>query len=1372
MSEILIGVSRAAITGFYYRFLRERIKFWWDHRKILKKLIERIEELCDERVGRELSEVLKEVGMPEDFIKKRLKEEKKKKKEYNSITLWMEHIAHLKAFIINLFRLYEIELEQLYHRKLTDKAKKLLIIDIPNQVEDVLLELKPNKLIIQIFKKVSDIENKLNRAIETVSTQENYEQLEILFDQELKKLYEAINTISDSQGTALLEIQNLKLQLQTFRASELHKNIFEIKTLFSEGLNHIYTILTEISESPETKLEQVLDILSSHSQGLSNIIDELKKHSDKLTLINERLTGIEQIVSTSGPIRKKSALHRQIIYNTCEQCDEKFANDFITVLRNEGQYICPKCGAIFPGLTIFLSGTSKEKYIYEYVNEKLRNNGYKISWYLDEFRARSNNVLDDCFQNLSRTDRVILVIGRDYGSEYKDSGHSITEEEWKQALEQNKRMLIFVKADVYEEYKRLDKISEPEYDLRIHKFIQTTEEKRKNWVFKFERSADIVNKILVSWGCFLKEKEGSFLESEPKELPISNYDEIMMTTIKEPKYFRMLETAFLGGVFNVDIEQEKVIRIPKLLEDLKEKLFAHKRWVLLSGNSGSSKTTCAKIIAHDARKEGLSIMFCNNINQISKFTETVINSNNEWLLIIDDLHRTEHGKISEKLVLLNSIALKKNSQIQVLCTSRLPLYQIKKDCKKEMTALYVAELFEEIQIGKYKKQINQAKTLLIENNLYSANVPKADFNQIKRILLEHYSSNFVLLGFALLPLLEGKTKKISHRIIFSRIRDLLYDEFENLLQKEIVDKEKLKIRTLLRVFVGTAYRTIFDLSTSIGDFDHSEDSRLDIRRVFKFLRNQGLVLEFENLIVSEGEQEELIYTYRLPHSKIAEMYFSTLKIAMKELEIGNQIYNLKELCTVSRIKKPPYIRLNAKKFKELCTYFTRLDELDLSNYESFGIFGRIHNNQLIEIPSTIGYLKKLKILDLSYNSLTNLPMSISNLKSLEYLNLCGNPLKNLPSSICNLSSLKSLNLQSTPLIKLPNSIGNLKKLQRLYLGGVCINNFPKSMENLTSLEYLDLRYSGLKRLPESISFLKNLKFLDLEGNKFIDLPEEIGKLTSLRKLNLRSSFERVRTGDPNFLRNKRFALPESLGNLKKLEELIVRDTEIMYLPESIGDLESLQTLFIPENWLTELPNSIGNLNSLEILNLNTNHLKFLPGSIGNLRSLRELRISNNYELQKLPDMIGNLKSLELLTLSNNSLSELPNTFGALDSLEHLELRENPLKFLPDAICELQSLKKLDLTYTNLEELPEKFGNIKSLEKLDLSVNDLRDLPQSFKNLNKLKKLNLRANKLEKVPDAIKELPSLRVLDLSENNIIDKESREVIRELRLKGIIVL
>jgi internalin A len=64
-----------------------------------------------------------------------------------------------------------------------------------------------------------------------------------------------------------------------------------------------------------------------------------------------------------------------------------------------------------------------------------------------------------------------------------------------------------------------------------------------------------------------------------------------------------------------------------------------------------------------------------------------------------------------------------------------------------------------------------------------------------------------------------------------------------------------------------------------------------------------------------------------------------------------------------------------------------------------------------------------------------------------------------------------------------------------------------------------------------------------------------------------------------------------------------------YLPESIGQLKYLQTLDLRNNNLTELPESIGNLEFLEELILHDNALRSVPKSIGNLKTLKILDYS-------------------------------------------------------------------------------------------------------------------------------------------------------------------
>lgn len=78
---------------------------------------------------------------------------------------------------------------------------------------------------------------------------------------------------------------------------------------------------------------------------------------------------------------------------------------------------------------------------------------------------------------------------------------------------------------------------------------------------------------------------------------------------------------------------------------------------------------------------------------------------------------------------------------------------------------------------------------------------------------------------------------------------------------------------------------------------------------------------------------------------------------------------------------------------------TNLSELDLSR-----------NNLDGALPSQVGQLTNLRILDLSDNKFTGVPAEVGQLKNLEVLDLSNNLLTGLPNELGNLKNLKLLDL--------------------------------------------------------------------------------------------------------------------------------------------------------------------------------------------------------------------------------------------------------------------------------------------------------------------------------------------------------------------------
>ena len=146
---------------------------------------------------------------------------------------------------------------------------------------------------------------------------------------------------------------------------------------------------------------------------------------------------------------------------------------------------------------------------------------------------------------------------------------------------------------------------------------------------------------------------------------------------------------------------------------------------------------------------------------------------------------------------------------------------------------------------------------------------------------------------------------------------------------------------------------------------------------------------------------------------------------------------------------------------------------------------------------------------------------------------------------------------------------------------------------------------------------------------------------------------------------------DHISGFDVLEQLIIQHKEdgrvvnlylrlrrsITEIPEYFFEgMDNLVFLDLSGNRLKSLPDSIGNLIKLEKLNLSGNRLTSLPDSIGNLTNLKRLDLSRN-KLRSLPDSIGNLTSLESLNLEINKLRSLPN-LEALTDLAYLNISFN------------------------------------------------------------------------------------------------------------------
>ncbi len=183
---------------------------------------------------------------------------------------------------------------------------------------------------------------------------------------------------------------------------------------------------------------------------------------------------------------------------------------------------------------------------------------------------------------------------------------------------------------------------------------------------------------------------------------------------------------------------------------------------------------------------------------------------------------------------------------------------------------------------------------------------------------------------------------------------------------------------------------------------------------------------------------------------------------------------------------------------------------------------------------------------------------------------------------------------------------------------------------------LNLKGLGLRSLPEIFDkepFISRLIKLDCSKNKLTSLPETIGNLKNLQELY--------------FNKNQLANLPKAIAGLQKLSMLtLYKNLLVGGMPEAICELQNLQFLDLSENQLATLPENIVCLGALTFLDLSSNQFITIHSQIGKLQTLFDLNLSNNPNLASLP--------VDLFCLSRPSRVHLEGTRISQHNISTLE----------------------------------------------------------------------------------------------------------------------
>ena len=367
--------------------------------------------------------------------------------------------------------------------------------------------------------------------------------------------------------------------------------------------------------------------------------------------------------------------------------------------------------------------------------------------------------------------------------------------------------------------------------------------------------------------------------------------------------------------------------------------------------------------------------------------------------------------------------------------------------------------------------------------------------------------------------------------------------------------------------------------------------------------------------------------------------------------------------------------------------------------------------------------------------------------------------------------------------EMPESLGNLTELVELYLGTHNDTNVftyePDEQGDgtlgVTDQERLKAAKAYLRATHPVQQFSEPIaRALTIKG---VDIPE----IAMYKKFSEKEIFDdkkpghmRVRPMDtnPGTIVNGLTKLPESIGNLKKLQKLCIANSTLASLPESMKGMESLTDLELynlPK--MVKFPEVLAQMPALIQANLSSNPqwgeahatyqrhdgagngtesdfgLDILADENSPASKTLQMLYMNGCGLTEVTKDIKNLKSLGLLSLSKNDIDKV-YSFGSDVVMVQLYLDHNKIEKLEmqdghDVFCGMDDVESISFSNNRLTKFPDIFTAKSNfiMKSVDFSYNNItevenamtdKDGPCLYKGIN-VETLTLTNNPIEVFP---------------------------------------
>ncbi len=328
------------------------------------------------------------------------------------------------------------------------------------------------------------------------------------------------------------------------------------------------------------------------------------------------------------------------------------------------------------------------------------------------------------------------------------------------------------------------------------------------------------------------------------------------------------------------------------------------------------------------------------------------------------------------------------------------------------------------------------------------------------------------------------------------------------------------------------------------------------------------------------------------------------------------------------------------------------------------------------------------------------------------------------------------------------------------------DKLDKALQNPEKVQTLYLAYQKLTALPEGIGQMVNLEKIHLEHNHFADLDAVLKLLGRLPRLTYLS----ITLHDAT-------EVPESIGGLRQLDDLILGGSKCSALPAEFGELSALKTLQLwVHEWLGDQSHlqALAALPQLEWLDLECLHrpplgfghlkqvkdlscrfLPYTPKELAGMASLQGLTLSYQFENHEpIADLreLDQIPSLKALRVRTHAPKLFPKSLRGLHEFQVLDLANGNLDGIPAVFAELRTIRELHFAGNKLSQLPDWIGDWKELKILDLKENQLSALPATLQAATALQEILMDENQFEVFPEVLLRMPSLETISLGKNKI--------------------